>query len=271
MKTYPGNVVRLALALAALVVNLSIIQPAKALVFTSTGSLNTARWDHTTTLLNNGKVLVVGGSGIGGVLRDAELYDPATGTWTPTSLPNIARSGHTATLLPNGMVLVAGGTDGSSPLSSTELYDPATGTWTLTGSLNTPRSRHTATLLQNGKVLVVGGFNSTGSDVAMRSGELYDPATGYWSVTKGNHLITARYWHTATLLSDGRVLVAGGYNTSSGILGSAELYTPNDRGGTWLAASDMGTPRDGHTATLLPTGKVLVAGGFNGTFLILLC
>ncbi len=267
MKTNPGNVVQLALALAALVFNFSVIQPAKAFIFTNTGSLNTARWDHTATLLNNGKVLVVGGSGIGGVLRDAELYDPATGTWTPTSPPNTARWGHTATLLPNGKVLVTGGTDGSSSLSSTELYDPTDGSWTTTGSLNTARYGQTATLLQNGKVLVAGGFNSTSSDLALRSGELYDSATGYWSVTKGNHLITARYEHTATLLPDGRVLVAGGYNTSSGVLSSAELYTPSDDGGSWLAASDMGSPRNSHTASLLPNGNVLIAGGFYGTFL----
>ena len=267
MKTYSGNVVQLALVLAALVINFSVIQPAKAFISTTTGSLNTARWNHTATLLNNGKVLVVGGSGISGVLQDAELYDPATGTWTPTSSPNTARWGHTATLLPNGKVLVAGGTDGSSSLSSTELYDPATGTWTVTGSLNTARFGQTATLLQNGKVLVAGGFNSASSDLALRMGELYDPATGYWTVSKGNRLITSRYEHTATLLPDGRVLVAGGYNTSSGVLSSAELYTPSDNGGSWLAASDMGSPRNSHTATLLPNGNVLIAGGFYGTFL----
>ena len=94
----------------------------------------------------------------------AELYNPASGTWTATGSLNTQRNDYTATLLPNGRVLVeAGHTSGSTNLASVELYDPASGTWTATGSLNTPRSDHTATLLLNGKVLVAGGFGNTGA------------------------------------------------------------------------------------------------------------
>src|SRR4029450_10222160 len=100
----------------------------------------------------NGMVLVAGGS----ASTSAELYDPASGTWTFTGSLNKERGQHTATLLQSGMVLVAGG----SASTSAELYDPASGTWTFTGSLNTARAGHTATLLQNGMVLVAGGVDS---------------------------------------------------------------------------------------------------------------
>src|SRR6266850_1374272 len=102
--------------------------------FVVTGSLATGRSWPTATLLPNGKVLVAGGYG-GGYLASAELYDPASGTWTATGSLGTAREFHTATLLPNGKVLVAGGVDSSGFLASAELYDPATGTWTATGSL----------------------------------------------------------------------------------------------------------------------------------------
>src|SRR5213078_4533407 len=140
---------------------------------TATGSLGAGRYRHTATLLPSGKVLVAGGSN-GSDLSSAELYDPASGTWTATGSLGTARDAHTATLLPNGEVLVAGGYTGSA-LSSAELYDPASGTWTATGSLGTARDAHTATLLPNGKVLVAGGNNG----YALSSAELYDPGLGF--------------------------------------------------------------------------------------------
>jgi Kelch motif len=124
-------------------------------------------------LLPNGKVLVAGG--VIPYFSSAELYDPATGSWTATGSLNTARYTHTATLLPNGKVLVAGGYD-SAPLSSAELYDPATGSWSVTDNLNTARSGHTATLLPNGEVLIAAGGNNGGF---LASAELYDIGLGF--------------------------------------------------------------------------------------------
>lgn len=227
----------------------------------ATGSMITARENHTATLLPNGKVLVAGGEsdcdiyGECSIFSSAELYDPSTGVWTATGSMTTAHAGHTATLLQNGKVLVAGGVDESNyATASAELYDPSTGAWTATGSMTTARTSHTATLLPDGKVLVAGG-DCCGTT------ELYDPGTGTWTAT--GSMTTARSGHTATLLQNGKVLVAGGEDQNYTLLASAELYDPST--GTWAATGSMTTPRAEHTATLLPDGRVLVAGGLNAT------
>jgi hypothetical protein len=230
--------------------------------FEETGSLVQARGYHTATLLPNGKVLVTGG--FNGV-ASAELYDPASGTWTPTGSLTNGRSQHTAILLPNGKVLVAGGISGFFDVPSAELYDPASGTWTPTGSLNQARRSHTATLLPDGKVLVAGGFFDMPGTIlggnAISSAELYDPASGTWTMT--GSLATPRFQHTATLLPNGKVLVAGGGGNpyGVGVLESTELYDPAN--GTWTATGSLANGRAYHTATLLGNGKVLVAGGYG--------
>ena len=225
-----------------------------------TGAESAGFFNHTATLLPNGKVLVAGGSEFDGSFKSAELYDPATGTWSYTSTPNTARESHTATLLPNGKVLIAAGFDYDyNSLNTAELYDPATGTWSRTGNLNVSRVYHTATLLPNGKVLVEGGVeeNILRPSEALSSAELYDPATGTWSNT--GSLNTARVYHTATLLPNGKVLVAAGSGAffPNG-LNSAELYDPAT--GTWTSTGNLNTERDSRTAMLLPSGKVLLVG-----------
>ncbi len=178
---------------------------------------------HTATLLANGKVLAAGGC-CGPNGKRAELYDPATGTWSITGNLNTERFAHTATLLSSGKVLVAGSFTGTGFLNSVELYDPATGTWSSTGNLNTVRALHTATLLANGQVLVAGGVNDIGKPFnTLNSAELYDPATGTWSVT--GKLNMPRDFSTATQLPNGQVLVAG--DCCGPARNSVELYDPN--------------------------------------------
>jgi subtilase family serine protease len=239
-----------------------LYDPARG-TWTLTGALNTAREFHTATLLTNGLVLVAGGfcaCGGWGESSSAELYDPATGTWTNTGSMNTPRMDHTATLLTNGQVLVTGGDNGSGSVPSAELYDPATGTWANTGSMTAAREAHTATLLTNGLVLVAGAGSGA---------ELYNPATGMWTATGSMASYGGRVWHTATLLTNGQVLVAGGV-TGDPIkhripLSDAELYDPVS--GTWTPTGAMNATRYNHTATLLTNGQVLVAGGYNGSTL----
>ena len=253
---------RVTIPLISLSAGMMLVQPcpSAADVFTNTGSLNTGRYQHTATLLQNGLVLVAGGlDNNNNALASAELYDPTSGTWTATGSLATARYVHTATLLPNGKVLVVGGlgNGGGGALASAELYDPASGTWTATGSLADGRFGHTATLLPSGNVLVATGATNT----LLASAELYDPASGTWTAT--GSLNTARYYHTATLLPSANVLVAGGLAGNGSLpSASAELY--DSANGTWTVTGSLNTARYIHTATLLPNGKVLVAGGQNG-------
>jgi hypothetical protein len=238
--------------------------------FSSTGSLNTARYHHTASLLGNGMVLIAGGynpAGSGSYPLNGELYNPATGVLANTGSLITPRHYHTATLLNNGMVLMAGGLGSRGALASAELYNPATQTFTPTGSLNTARAYHTATLLNDGQVLIAGGSNSArGYPTYLTTAELYNPVTGTFSYTTRT-LKVARAHHTATLLSNGLVLVAGGFdgNLSSDYLASAELYNPAT--GTFTLAGSMKIARQLHTATLLNNGLVLIAGGNLGSLL----
>src|SRR6266436_6650947 len=189
---------RLAFPLLLLGAGLVLVPPCPGapFVFQLTGGLIQGRQDHTATLLENGKVLVAGGFNHRlnpSSLASAELYDPATGTWTNTGQLAIGRGGHTATLLLNGMVLVASVLGNGIFLATAELYDSASGTWTETGSLNHARIFHTATFLPNGMVLVAAGEGVSGG--AIKGAELYDPARGTWTDT--GSLRADRIDHTA--------------------------------------------------------------------------
>jgi hypothetical protein len=226
--------------------------------------MGTARSGHLATLLANGKVLIVGGD------ASAELFDPASGTFTPTGSMTTLRYGPTATLLASGMVLIAGGFGPSTSqlprLSSAELYDPQSGSFTATGSMAIGRVMHTATLLSDGRVLIAGGTDASGGGgAATASAELYDPSTGTFTLT--GSMITSRANHTATLLASGKVLIVGGWNGHAADSVDdppwdplfAELFAPSS--GSFTATGSMSTTRSGHSAIRLASGKVLVLAG----------
>ncbi len=248
--------------------------------FTPTGDMTVVRGGTAAALLLDGRVLFTGGyncapAGQDGIWASAELYDPTTGTFSLTGSMAAPRSQHTATMLADGRVLIAGGLSGSSPsaaggvtlasyrtvdtdhfLATAEIYDPTTGTFSKTGSMSTPHRGHTATLLKDGRVLVIGNGGET--SVSGTAADLYDPSTGRFSRT--GSMKFGRWLHTATLLADGRVLVLGGRTPKDSVRATAELYDPGS--GRFTSAGSMGEGRQQHTATLLPDGRVLIAGGY---------
>ena len=241
-----------------------------------TGQPTVNRFESTATLLRDGRVLVIGGV-LGrpdvapeASLESAEIWDPATETFSSTGSMAEDRRNHTATLLADGRVLVVGGGQGGGiymptrSLVTAEIWDPATGRFSPTGSMAKARQLHSATLLADGRVLIVGGsIREEGqSENSVSSAEIWDPATGLF--TRAGSFVSERNGHTATLLSDGSVLIVGGT--------SAEIWDP-----TTASFSSTGDPtreRNGHVAVLLIDGRVLIFGEStveqwdptNGTF-----
>ncbi len=205
----------------------------------------------------------VAGCGAGRGLRPSadggiEVFAATAGVFVATGSMTTPRALHTATLLPGGKVLITGGI--SAPfvfLASAELYDPNMGRFAATGGLTVPRINHTATLLQNGKVLIVGGSIAiTGEPVVTGSAELYDPETGTFATT--GSMGAARSGHVATMLPDGKVLVAGGNGDPAySPLLSAEIFDPSV--GTFMPTGRM-VSSDAVMAQLLPNGMVLIDG-----------
>ena len=220
--------------------------------------MSTGRERGAAVLLSDGRVLYTGGKNKN--LREqesTEIFDPASGEWTEAAPMNQARSIHSATLLGDGRVLVAGGGKPEGPFFATaEIYDPVADAWTLAESMRLPRILHTATLLADGRVLVVGGKGEPLPDVdsqLRRTAEIFDPDTGRWE--PAGEMAEGRAEHTATLLSDGTVLVIG----SLGNKATSEIYDPASD--TWYEAATMAETRYRHTATVLKDGTVLVVGG----------
>jgi len=223
--------------------------------------MNDVRAAHSATLLPDGRVLIGGGFREEGTseiaIASAEIFDPATNTFTPTGDMNEPRDGHTATLLPDGQVLIVGGWNVRNRSSTAELYDPQTGKFAYTGSMMAPRQGFTATLLKNGQVLIAGGDSAR--NAPQFTAELYDPVTGRFTPTRS--LNNGRVAHTATLLNDGRVLLIGGTSGDDTILASAEIFDPGT--GKFILTGNANEIRYKHSAVLLQNGTVLILGGSN--------
>jgi len=223
-----------------------------AMSFAATGSMMTPRYNHTASRIAGGKVLVTGGAGAATAPTTAELYDPATGTFSPTGSMAEARYDHTASLLASGKVLVAGGI-------TAELYDPDLGVFSATGTMAEPRGGHTASVLASGEVLIAGGRLSTQMNGGVDIAELYDPGAGTFGPT--GSMLQGRWWHTASVLPSGKVLVTGGRTGAYDTFATAELYDPAT--GEFSPTGPMVEPRNSHTASVLQSGEVLIAGGYQ--------
>lgn len=240
------------------------------------GDMHEARYKHTATLLLDGRVLVAGGSTKEDYATKSEIYDPVTNAWSIAPRMNFRRFDAKAVLLKNGTVLVAGG-DGETFLEknriveSTEVYDPLTNQWTTKGSMSNERVRYLLLLLNDGRVMAYGGHHSSKYNTGMRflerqsSFDIYNPIIGNWTNPQVSKI--ARAAHSANVLPDGRVLLAGGRTFLNRGISDVEFYNPIEN--KIEVAPSMIDSRYEHHALNLPSGKIMVFGGytkeFNGT------
>lgn len=224
-----------------------------------TGMMPTAHVYHGAAVLTNGKVLVAGGlSAVGVFSSAAQIYDPVANTWTSVASMAKTRLSPALVALPNSRAMAISGFDGTSESATTEIYDVATGTWTAGPSLPISYFACRGITLQDNRVMVVGQENGVAGSMEVA---IFNPTNMMWTLAAP--MSTRRVDPTITLLSNGRVLVAGGApDIVNAELKSAEIYNPATS--TWTTITPMSTARMAHTATLLPNGKVLVAGGTRG-------
>ncbi len=238
---------------------------------TVTSTMAFPREFATATLLPNGKVLIAGGFSTSIVTNTTSIFDPSNNTFSAGPVLSTGRENAAAMLLANGTVMIAGGdsSNNTAALATTDIYTPNSGTMSAGPSMNHARTSLMATILPNGNALVVGGDNSGNSD---NTAEIYNAGTNSFSITTiTNTMNTAREQGTATLLPSGNVLIAGGFNivTITGPtitpLKSTELLLTTSNAFQSARAVNMNTARANMTATLVPNGSVIIAGGDQTT------
>jgi len=255
-------------ALAILMIGALTLPAAAQGSFTKVGDTVVGRNLCQVALLADGRVLVTGGTRTGesGTVfnREAELYDPATQSFTATGPMSTPRIDHASVTLKDGRVLVLGGTtNGQAALNTSEVFDPAAGAFKVTATMGAPREAATASLLNDGRVLVAGGNFTQGEDFYfVVAAELYDPASDRFSIS--GRMKTPRINHTAQALPDGRVLIIGGLGEdplgpNAIAVRDVEAYDPAT--GEFTVIGQLSEGRTQPQVTLLKDGKVLVSGG----------
>ena len=216
-----------------------------------TAKLNIARQGHAAITLSDGKILIVGGENANGLIKESEIYNPATRMFMVADSSITARTEPTATSLPDGRILIAGGRGQAQALRTTEIYDYGRNVFTQGPALNRPRAGHSATKLADGRILIAGGS-------ADGSAEIFDPATQTFSLVSGR-LNAARSLHGSVLLANGKALLAGGKLANGNALNSAEVFDPATQ--TFTAVGNMRGSRVRPLLNILRDGKVQVIGG----------
>lgn len=236
--------------------------------FLPAGSLNVARRSHRDILLNDGRVLITGGTAaVAGdltsvSLKSAEVYNPATGTFTPVGDMNVARQSHHLVKLKDGRVLVVGGGEGpglANPTTTMEIFDPLTNAFTAAVSMNAARMTTVATLLEDGRVLLAYAWN--GKKVS-RDSEIYDPVTNTLAPVTGLP-VHPKVDLVGVRLYDDTVVTPTGGNEFIQVLPDTSVYRPDDN--DFILAGAVQFPRTTgyNTAALIPDGRIVASGGIG--------